>query len=415
MSPQPLNNSANSRIRGVLRRLVLPLSTACLLLLSGCSVVHTVMGGNPSASQTQDNASIVVVTDSAPLAATSDPASDGTEAVESDVAVQEEATEEEEHEPVSPTTGRPLPEGAVYRPVLVVMDNAAQARPQTSLMLADIVYEFPLDRTDHVTRYLALFSDELPERVGPVRSSRAYLADTALEWDGLYVSAGDPENLAEGYPLLAASGIHFRVTDDSSAADYFYRDKTITAIEEHTLFFKLREYVEANYNYTSQAINTRFTFEAGVQYDKGKEFTSIGIPFSSSDPERVLFTYDKARNLLIRSDKNSKNVLGESKSLTPTEDVLGYANESITVQNLIVQYVRVSTFDSNFRSIPVTGEGDCVYFVNGHTVTGKWKRPSVSEPTSYVLYDGTVLRLEPGNTWIMMMPNLGDIKVRYAG
>ena len=414
MSPQPLNSSANSRIRGVLRRLVLPLSTAFLLLLSGCSVVHTIMGGSPT-GEAQQSASIVVVTDSAPLAATSDPVNDGTEAAEPDVATQEAATEAEEQELFSPTTGRPLPEGAVYRPVLVAMDNAAQARPQTSLMLADIVYEFPLDRTDHVTRYLALFADELPERVGPVRSSRAYLADTALEWDGLYVSQGDPEDLAEGYPLLAASGIHFSVTDSGNAADYFYRDKTITAIEEHTLFFKLRDYVEANDNYASQAVNTRFTFESGVLYDKGKEFTSVGIPFSSSDPERVLFTYDKGQNLLVRSDKNSKNVLGESKSLTPTDDVLGYANESITVQNLIVQYVRVSAFDSNFRSIPVTGEGDCVYFVNGRTVTGKWKRPSVSEPTSYVLYDGTVLRLEPGNTWIMMMPNLGDIKVRYTG
>ena len=386
-----------------------------MLSLSGCSVVHTIMGGSPSASETQESASIVVVTDSAPLAATSEPDSEATEATEPDGATQEETTEAADHESVSPTTGRPLPEGAVYHPVLVVMDNAAQSRPQTGLMLADIVYEFPLDRTDHVTRYLALFSDELPERVGPVRSSRTYLADTALEWDGLYVSQGDPENLAEGYPLLAASGIHFRVTDDGSAADYFYRDKTITAVEEHTLFFKLREYVEAHYNYTSKAVNTRFIFEHGVQYDKGKEFTSIGIPFSSSDPERVFFSYDKMRNLLVRSDKNSKNVLGESKSLTPTDDVLGYENESITVQNLIVQYVRVSTFDSNFRSIPVIGEGDCVYFINGRTVTGKWKRASLNEPTSYVLYDGTALRLEPGNTWIMMMPNLGDIKVRYAG
>ena len=38
------------------------------------------------------------------------------------------------NEGISPTTGRPLPESAVYRPVLVAIDNAAQARPQTALM-----------------------------------------------------------------------------------------------------------------------------------------------------------------------------------------------------------------------------------------------------------------------------------------
>ncbi|MEA4871162.1 MAG: DUF3048 domain-containing protein [Christensenella sp.] len=410
-----MNSTANNPICGVLRRFFLPLSTALLLMLTGCSVLDTVLGGGGKSGAAEGDAHIVVVTDSAPLEATGAPESNASKADTPDHKPREDEPEAQDHELLSPTTGRPLPEGAVYRPVLVAMDNAAQARPQTALMLADIVYEFPLDRTDHATRYLALFSDELPERVGPVRSSRSYLSDTALEWDGLYVSQGDPEISASGYPLLATSGIHFLVTDRGSAADYFYRDKTITAIEEHTLFFKLREYVDANYNFTSRAVNTRFTFESDVIYDKGKEFTSVGIPFSSSDPERVFFTYDKVRNVLVRSDKNSKNVLGESKSLTPTDDALGYANESVTVQNLIVQFVRVSAFDSNFRSISVTGEGDCAYFVNGRTVSGKWKRPSLDEPTTYLLYDGTVLRLEPGNTWIMMMPNLGDIKVRYAG
>ena len=402
-------------MRGVSGRFLLPLSTALLLLFSGCSVVDTVMGGDGTPGSAQEAANIVVVTDSAPLEATNAPEESADEDAAQEPSEVQDMQEMEDQALISPTTGRPLPEGSVYRPVLVVMDNAAQSRPQTALMLADIVYEFPLDRTDHVTRYLALFSDVLPERVGPVRTSRSYLAETAQEWGGLYVSQGDPEIQAEGYPLLAGSGLRYHVEDNSLSSEYFYRDKTITAIEEHTLFFKLREYVEANYNFTPKQSNARFTFESGVSYEKGKAFTSVGIPFSSSDPERVLFTYDKERNLLVRSDKNSKNVLGESKSLTPTDDVLGYANESITVQNLIVQYVRISPFDSNFRTIPVTGEGDCVYFVNGRTVTGKWKRPTLEDPTTYVLYDGTVLRLEPGNTWIMMMPNQGDIRVRYAG
>ena len=395
------------------------MSAAFVLLLSGCSVVHTILGNSGSSSVTTEDASIVVVTDSEPLEATDaleDSASDG---IPDDAAQTAEPQEGEaaaaQGEQISKTTGRPLPESAVYRPVLVVMDNAAQARPQTALMLADIVYEFPLDRTDHVTRYLTVFSDEVPERVGPVRSSRSYLADTALEWGGLYVSEGDPELPADGYPLLAASGLRFHIEGNDLSSTYFYRDKTITSIEEHTLFFKLRDYVEANSNFTATASENRFTFESGVNYEKGKEFVSVGIPFSSSDSERVLFTYDKTKNLLIRSDKNSKNVLGESNSLTPTDDVLGYANEQIAVQNLIVQYVRVSPFDSNYRNIAVTGDGDCVYFVNGRTVSGKWSRPTLSDPTTYLLYDGSILRLEPGTTWIMMMPNMGDIKVRYAG
>jgi hypothetical protein len=413
-----LNSAAHNRIRSIAPRL-LSLLTGLVVLLSGCSVIQTITGTSP-AQNTSEETEIVVVTDASGSNSNPTAAATATPLIALSEQKKTESPDETPsptpfHEGISPTTGRPLPDGAVYRPVLVAMDNAAQARPQTALMLADIVYEFPLDRTDHGTRYLALFSDVLPERVGPVRTSRAYLADAAQEWGGLYVSLGDPEISAENYPLLKDSGVRFHVENAGDAASYFYRDKTMTAIEEHTNFFQLLPYVENNYHFSVSLSDTRFTFEHGVNYEKGKEVVSVGIPFTSSDSERVLFTYDKAKNLFVRSDKNSKNVLSESKSLTPTDDALGYENEQITVQNLIVQYVRVSAFDKNYRSIELTGKGDCMYFVNGRAVFGSWSRPTLNDPTSYTLYDGTVLRLEPGNTWIMMMPSTRQIKAIYVG
>jgi len=364
-------------------------------------------------------ADIVIVTDSAAAEPTNSPEPTQTPE-ESAVPAEDTAAPDAPEataaptEIVSPTTGRPLPESAVFRPVLVVMDNAAQSRPQTALLLADIVYEFPLDRSDHGTRFLAIFSDNLPERVGPVCTSRAYLADTALEWGGLYLSLGDPPSEKGDYPLLKDSGLPFYAEDYSLAANYFYHDKTITSIEEHTFFFKLRDYVTTNFNTVIAPAENRFTFEQGVVYEKGKPFSTVGIPFTSSDVERAVFTYDEAHNLLLRSDKNSKNVLVPSSSLTPTDDVLGYQNERIAVQNLIVQYVRVSAFDSTFRSVNAIGNGDCLYFVNGRVVPGRWSRPSPSESTTYKIYDGTLLRLEPGTTWIMMMPSLNEVKIRYS-
>ncbi|MBA4347870.1 MAG: hypothetical protein C0413_03360, partial [Clostridiales bacterium] len=392
-------NSARGKLHSPLR--FLALSAWLVLLLSGCSVIETITG--VPLQQDETTTEVVIVTDADPAAV------EATVTPETAAGKTEEVAESTPsptpvNEGISPTTGRPLPEGAVYRPVLVAIDNAAQARPQTALMLADIVYEFPLDRADHSTRYLALFSDTLPDRVGPVRTSRAYMAETALEWGSLYVSLGDPEITSEGYPLLKDSGLEYYIENAGDAAEYFYRDKTITSIEEHTNFFHLLPYVEGHNNFFPEYSETRFVFERGVNYEKGKEVRSVGIPFTSSDSERVLFIYDAARNVFIRSDKNSKKVLGESKSLTPTNDVLGYSNGPITVQNLIVQFVRVSAFDGNFRSVMVTGKGDCMYFINGRAVFGTWNRPTLADSTTYLLYDGTTLRLEPGNTWIMMMP-----------
>lgn len=400
-----------NRISSFARRAARLIALALLVLpLCACSVAETLLEPTGGPEVTSSDGNVVVIQDTEHHAETP-------EAAEEDElpALGESETPAPSEEPaqsVSSTTGRPLPEGSVYRPVLVVMDNAAQSRPQTALMLADIVYEFPLDRADHTTRFLAVFADEIPARVGPVCDSRAYIADIALEWDGLYVSSGDPAELTEGYPPLADSGLRFTADYSGGAIPYFYTDKTVTSAEGHTLFFKALDYADANYSYFTAQSDARFSFESGVYYEKGKSFTSVGLPFTSSDADRVVFTYDAATNLLTRSDKNSKSVLGVSKSLTPADNALGYESVPITVQNLIVQYVRVSTFDSLYRTVEVTGNGDCMYFINGQYIFGHWSRPSLNEATSYTLYDGTPVRLEPGTTWIELMPTKHEIKIR---
>ncbi|HWQ06816.1 MAG TPA: DUF3048 domain-containing protein [Feifaniaceae bacterium] len=410
-----MDSAQNNHIRRTIRRLNIALAAlAALALFSGCSVAETLLDvtGNPETTPSEEN--LVVIADTK---APSDDSSSEEQAEEADQSSASDtpAPTGTPAPNVSFTTGRELPEGFVYRPVLAVIDNAAQSRPQTALMLADVVYEFPLDRTDHTTRYLAVFSDVIPERVGPIRDSRAYLAQTALEWDGLYVSAGDPTELREGYPVLSDAGLRFRAENSGSAASYFYTDKTVTAIEEHTLFFKAREYAETNFTADVAASAERFTFESGVSYEKSKGFISVGIPFTSSDQERVLFTYDEKTNLLTRSDKNSKNVPGISKSLTPTDSALGYESVPITVQNLIVQFVYATSFDTLYRAIDVVGDGDCYFFINGQCIIGSWSRPTLDDVTTYKAYDGTVVRLEPGNTWIEMTPISKAIKIRYTG
>lgn len=385
------------------------LLVALVLALSfgGCSIAETLMATPDVPQATPGSAEVVVLTDAGQPLASATPAVSASEAAP-------QATAEAKPLTISPSTGRSLPQGAVYRPMLAVIDNAAQARPQTGLMLADVVYEFPLDRSDHSTRFLAVFSDEYPIRIGPIRTSRAYLADTALEWGGLYVSLGDPEQADSNYPLLASSGISFSVQNKGSAADFFFRDKTVTSIEEHTLFFKALDYADYDSAFVATPCANRFQFQSDVSYKKGKPFSSVGLPFSSSDSDRVVFAYDKNTNRMVRSDKNSKNVLGESKTLTPNQSVIGYESEPITTQNLIVQYVSISSYDTAYRNISLTGSGDCDYFINGRHITGVWSRPSLDEPTTYKLYDGSIIRLEPGNTWIEMMPNTRTIKVRYS-
>jgi hypothetical protein len=69
---------------------------------------------------------------------------------------------------LSPFTGEPV---SRLGPVIAVkIDNIVNARPQTGLQDADIVYVLPVE--GGLSRFLAVFSSRLPPVIGPVRSAR---------------------------------------------------------------------------------------------------------------------------------------------------------------------------------------------------------------------------------------------------
>src|SRR5699024_6083318 len=55
-----------------------------------------------------------------------------------------------------------------YQAFGIMIENSTDARPQSALGLADIVYENAVE-TYTITRFLAIFASEHPTMVGPVR------------------------------------------------------------------------------------------------------------------------------------------------------------------------------------------------------------------------------------------------------
>ncbi|HEV2451009.1 MAG TPA: DUF3048 domain-containing protein, partial [Streptosporangiaceae bacterium] len=68
----------------------------------------------------------------------------------------------------SPFTGEVVP--SLNRVLAVKIDNIVNARPQTGLTRADIVYVLPVE--GGLSRFLAVFSSHYPPVIGPVRSAR---------------------------------------------------------------------------------------------------------------------------------------------------------------------------------------------------------------------------------------------------
>src|SRR5690606_8481024 len=100
-------------------------------------------------------------------------------------------------ETLHPLTGLPVKSELLERrPFLVSIDNHPRARPQYGLPQADLVYELPVE--GGVTRFAALFWAGEADQIGPVRSSRPYFLDLALEWQAAFVHAGgSPQHYAQ--------------------------------------------------------------------------------------------------------------------------------------------------------------------------------------------------------------------------
>ncbi|MFW6075044.1 MAG: DUF3048 domain-containing protein, partial [Chloroflexota bacterium] len=88
---------------------------------------------------------------------------------------------------LSPMTGLPISDRP-EKPFAVQIDNAPQARPQTGLYRADVVYESPTEAG--VTRFTAFFGTDLPYEIGPVRSVRQIALEVIPAHDGILVYSG---------------------------------------------------------------------------------------------------------------------------------------------------------------------------------------------------------------------------------
>ena len=142
----------------------------------------------------------------------------------------------------------------------------------------------------------------------------------------------------------------------------------------------------------------------GITYENGTPFTKVTLPFDNNkDPNWIQFTYDPQTNRLLRFESGEASMV---RTLTDHGD--SYITEQMNVQNLIVQYTNygsVEDDDKHRRSCEMIGTGKCDYFINGEHVTGTWSRPTAEDYTSYLLDDGSLVTLEPGNTWIAVHPS----------
>jgi hypothetical protein len=283
---------------------------------------------------------------------------------------------------LSPLTGRAAPAG---RPALAVkIDNVSPARPQTGIGKADVIYVEPVE--GGLSRIMAIFSSQLPVRVGPVRSAR----QSDLELLGEY-----------GTPGLAYSGANATVLSliRSSSVINLSPDQVPGAYS--------RSYARpAPHNLYTDPV-TLIAHARGISAAKDIGFRFGPLPSGTGTPAttrtvrygaaRTTFTWSRsARRWLVSLDGRP--------DVTTDTGRLGAAT-------VVVEYVKITSsglHDVLGNTTPYThsiGSGKAVILRDGVAITGRWSRPSAAAGTTFTTTTGATVPFAAGQIWVVFAPS----------
>ena len=287
--------------------------------------------------------------------------------------------------------GLPVAEEKMKMPqtLAVMIDNHPDARPQSGLSAATVIYEIPVE--GDLTRYMAIFDVyQNIEKVGPVRSSRRYFLDYASEYGrSLYMhSGGSPEALEE---LKSNKYFDF---NEFSRQYFFWRDRNLSA--PHNLFTKS----ELWNKFLSQSVSPTTSWT-------GFNFGELNVS-STNAGSAVDIKYRPDYSVQWKYDG------GESIYKRYVNSVLqsGREGEVLKADNVVVQYVRMRTVDEVGRKdLYTTGEGSVRIVRDGKIVLGVWKKEKDDSRTKFFDNGGNEIMLKPGVTWLQIVPDNAEITV----
>ncbi|MCM3639182.1 DUF3048 domain-containing protein [Sporosarcina luteola] len=290
----------------------------------------------------------------------------------------------------APFTGVLKEEENWTRPVLATINNHPQARPQSGISQADIIYEFMAE--GNVTRLLALFQSELPETVGPIRSARDYFIYLSKGMDAFYVAHGyspDAQKLLANRYVDNVNGMQYdgtlfkRSTDRKAPHNSYITGENIIAAMEK---------VGAS---DEIAKVPPFAFHESIEDAKIGDSTSmIVVRFSSNkdfintfsyDPETE--TYNRMVNGILTMDKGN--------------------GEQVGLSNIIVMEANHRTIDNVGRqSVDIESGGKAMLFQAGSVKELEWKNV---DGFLVPVENGVPAKLVPGKTWIHVIPTYPGI------
>jgi len=315
------------------------------------------------------------------------------------------------------------PEKALWetrRPLAVMIENHTEARPQSGLSKADVVYEAVAE--GGITRFLGVFYCGISENTdfAPVRSARTYYLDWVSEYDGLYNHVGgagkcnDPTVASKAKALCQIDQYGIKDMDQfgiSFPDCYRNPDRLVNhpVATEHQMvclsdnLYKIAEergwtnVDEKSISWDENFVSWKFKKEEDL--DKRGATAKIDLYFWTGYKEyEVTWEYNQEKNVYKRLNGG-----------LPHLDLL--TNSQITAKNVLVQFVKeTGPVDEHKHMLYGTiGTGEALVFQDGNVTKGRWSKKNRVSRTFFYDEKGKEISFNPGEIWIEAVPSGNEV------
>jgi hypothetical protein len=271
-------------------------------------------------------------------------------------------------------------------PVLVVkIDDTKEAHPQIGLEDADIVYIEQVE--GGLTRLAAIFSSEIPSRIGPVRSARISDIELLEQYGRVaFAYSGAQKKMR---PFIAAANLE-NLGAENHSSSIFTTDPT--RVQPYAMVLRadlLMQYIKEKNLVIANSKSMGWSF--GKAPANGKEISSVHIswPASSYDAH-----WSENENRWLLDHSYEPDIADSGKQLGPT--------------TLVIQLVSIT--DSIYRDkvggvtpfSATVGEGRGYILRDGKSFAAFWSRPDAASGTQWRSKNGEEITFSKGQIWVAL-------------
>jgi hypothetical protein len=319
---------------------------------------------------------------------------DETENLKTDVEKNLLEGEEKEDVGVNSNNSFEFPTEGV-RPYAVMIDNeGTKSLPQGGLNKAQVIYEIIVEGGE--TRLMPVYWGTLPELIGPVRSSRHYFLDYAMEHDAVYIHFGWSPMAMNDISKLKINNINgvgyggeifWDLTDDK----YNWQDS-------YTSEEKIKGFMSKVKYRTGTEKKPIFVYnKSDVEFSDGQKAEKINLRYSHT--YTAGFTYDVDTKTYKRFRKGQPHMERST-------------GKQLEAKNILIQYVKNNTIKGDTegrQELHTVGSGEGWLISVGKAIKIKWSKDARMSPTMYKNESGKVIKLNPGQTWVQIVPMFGEV------